>query len=158
MALHHLGLSPKEIFDGIGQAQWPGRLERIHQQPDVILDGAHNSAGAAALAAYIRHFYPGRRVWMIFGVMADKQVDEIAEILFPLATHLILTAPDQARALSPEQIAKLPAATNAQVVPKLTDALALIHLAAPDDVVFVTGSLYLVGEARPQLKKMGLLS
>lgn len=158
VALHQLGLTPREIFDGIAQAEWPGRLERIHQRPDIILDGAHNSAGAAALAAYIRHFHQGRNVWMIFGVMADKQIDEIAEILFPLATHLILTAPDQARAMPAADIAKLPAAHSARSVPTVAEALQAIHQAAPDDVVFITGSLYLVGEARPILKQMGVLA
>lgn len=157
VALHHLSLTPREIFDGIGQAQWPGRLERVSQQPDVILDGAHNAGGATALAAYIRHFHQGRKVWMIFGVMADKQVGEIAQILFPLATHLILTAPDQARALAATEIAKLPAAEQGRVVPNLTEALQVIHQAAPGDVVFITGSLYLVGEARPILRRMGVL-
>lgn len=157
VALHHLGLSPREIFDGLGQAVWPGRLERIHQQPDVFLDGAHNVGGATALAAYIRHFHQGRRVWMIFGVMADKQVDEIARILFPLTHQLILTAPDQARALAAQEIAKLPAAHQARVMPSLAEALLVIHEAKPEDVVFITGSLYLVGEARPILQRMGLL-
>ena len=157
VALHHLSLTPREIFDGIGQAHWPGRLERVSQQPDVILDGAHNVGGATALAAYIRHFHQGRKVWMIFGVMADKQVNEIAQILFPLATHLVLTAPEQTRALAAAEIAKLPAAGQARVVPNLTEALQVIHQAAPDDVVFITGSLYLVGEARPILRRMGVL-
>ena len=157
VALHHLELTPREIFDGIGQAEWPGRLERVSQKPDVILDGAHNAGGAAALAAYIRHFHRGRRVWMIFGVMADKQVDEIAQILFPLATHLILTAPNQARALAATEIAKLPAARQARVAPTVAEALQAIHQAAPEDVVFITGSLYLVGEARPILRRMGVL-
>ena len=95
---------------------------------------------------------------MIFGVMADKQVDEIAEILFPLATHLILTAPAQNRALAATEIAKLPAAHGARVVPSVAEALQAIHQAAPEDAVFITGSLYLVGEARPILKKMGVLA
>ncbi len=158
VALHHLGLTPQEIHDGIAMAQWPGRLERIHESPDVILDGAHNVAGATALAAYIRHFHQGRNVWMIFGVMADKQVDEIAEILFPLATHLILTAPDQARALAATEIAKLPVARHATLAGSVTEALETIQDAAPEDVVFITGSLYLVGEARPILERMGLLT
>ena len=157
VALHCLGLTMREIFEGIAQAEWPGRLERIHERPDVILDGAHNAAGAAALAAYIRHFHAGRRVWMIFGVMADKQIEEIAQILFPLATHLILTAPAQARALHPDEIAKLPAAHQARIVPDLAGALKAIGQAAPEDVLFITGSLYLVGEARPLLKEMGVL-
>ena len=158
VALHHLLLTPREIFDGIGQTQWPGRLERVSEEPGVILDGAHNVGGATALAAYIRHFHQGRKIWMIFGVMADKQVDEIAQILFPLATHLILTAPEQARALAAAEIAKLPAAAHARVLPNLAEALQVIHQAAPEDVVFITGSLYLVGEARPILRRMGVLS
>jgi dihydrofolate synthase/folylpolyglutamate synthase len=158
VALHQLGLTPREIFDGIAQTEWPGRLERIHQRPDVILDGAHNVGGASALAAHIRHFHQGRRVWMIFGVMADKQIDEIAEILFPLATHLILTAPDQARALAEQEIAKLPAAAHARVIHGVAEALEVIRQADAADVVFITGSLYLVGEARPILKRMGLMA
>jgi dihydrofolate synthase/folylpolyglutamate synthase len=89
--------------------------------------------------------------------MADKQIGEIAEILFPLATHLILTAPDQARALAVQEIAKLPTAANARIASSLEEALETIHRAAPEDVVFITGSLYLVGEARPILERMGLL-
>jgi dihydrofolate synthase/folylpolyglutamate synthase len=158
VALHHLGLTPREIFDGIGQTHWPGRLERVHERPDVILDGAHNVGGASALAAYLRHFFQGRRLWMIFGVMADKQIEEIAEILFPLATHLILTTPHQARALSADEIARLPAAAHARIVPEVEEALEVINRVDPGDVVLITGSLYLVGEARPILKRMGLMA
>ena len=72
------------IEEGIAQTHWPGRLERVSEQPEIILDGAHNPAGARALAAYIERFYAGRRVRLIYGAMRDKAVDEIGGILFPL--------------------------------------------------------------------------
>lgn len=154
VALHHLGLDAREIFNGLGAANWPGRLERVGREPDVFLDGAHNVAGATALAAYIRRFHSGRRVWMIFGVMRDKQIHDIAELLFPLADELILTTPDQSRSLPAEEIATHAAAGRAvRVIPRVPDALRVLSEVPPGDVVFVTGSLYLVGEARPYLVK-----
>lgn len=152
VALHHLGLDAREIFNGIGAANWPGRLERVGREPDVFLDGAHNVAGATALAAYIRRFHSGRRVWMIFGVMRDKQIHDIAELLFPLADELILTTPDQSRSLPAEEIAPhVAAGRSVRVIPRVPDALRILSEVPPGDVVFVTGSLYLVGEARPYL-------
>ncbi len=97
LALETLGVSPQ----GIENAVWPGRLERISPNPDIILDGAHNPAGARALASYLESFYKNRKLWLIYGAMRDKAVDEIAGILFPLASELVLTAPDNARALRP---------------------------------------------------------
>ena len=77
---------------------------RFRAQPEIILDGAHNPAGARALADYIRRFYSGRRIWMVYGVMRDKAVDEMAALLFPLADRVIVTAPDNSRAMPPEEI------------------------------------------------------
>ena len=67
------------IEAGIARAEWPGRLERVSEHPEIVLDGAHNPAGARALAAYIARFYAGRRVRLIFGAMRDKAIAEIAE-------------------------------------------------------------------------------
>jgi dihydrofolate synthase/folylpolyglutamate synthase len=143
LALETLGVSPK----GIENTVWPGRLEQISPNPDIILDGAHNPAGARALARYLERFYPSRRIWMIFGAMRDKAVDEIAGILFPLASELILTAPDNARALRPEALREL--AGRGHLAPNISAALEHVRAgASEDDVILITGSLFLVGEAR----------
>jgi dihydrofolate synthase / folylpolyglutamate synthase len=143
LALESFGVSPK----GIENAVWPGRLEQISPNPDIILDGAHNPAGARALARYLERFYAGRRIWMVYGAMRDKSVDEIAGVLFPLATELILTAPDNPRALRPEALHEL--AGRGQIAPDIASAMKLVRDGvAEDDVVIVTGSLFLVGEAR----------
>lgn len=147
-ALQALGVPPKAIEEGIANAQWPGRLERVSESPEIILDGAHNPAGARALAEYIRQFYSGRNVRMIFAAMRDKAVEEVCQILFPLAAEVITTAPGQARALEPTAILDLCPHPNAKATANLGEALALVSDAKPQDVILITGSLYLVGEAR----------
>jgi dihydrofolate synthase/folylpolyglutamate synthase len=143
IALHELSVSPA----GIASTCWPGRLERVSDQPEIILDGAHNPAGTRALIDYIRRFYVGRRIWIVYGAMRDKAVGEMAAMLFPVAQHVIVTAPANSRALAPENIP----APGAAITQTVGEAVALLRKAPPDDVVFVTGSLFVVGEARALL-------
>jgi dihydrofolate synthase / folylpolyglutamate synthase len=148
MALGQLGLP----FDGIGQTVWPGRLERVADSPEIILDGAHNPAGARALAAYIQRFYSGRRIWMVYGSMRDKAIDEITGTLFPLASQIVVTAPHFGRALRPEAICAVWPASNMRATDTLEQAIALIRSeSSPSDAIFITGSLFVVGEARSLL-------
>lgn len=143
LVLRELGVAP----EGIADARWPGRLECVAPNPDVILDGAHNPAGARALRRYLERFYAGRKLWMIYGAMRDKAVEEIAEILFPLAQELILTAPDAPRALRPEALREL--AGRGRAAKDFPVAMEMVSAGvAADDVVVVTGSLFLIGEAR----------
>jgi dihydrofolate synthase/folylpolyglutamate synthase len=144
LALHKLGVSP----EGIEYTRWPGRLEHVAPNPDVILDGAHNPAGARALARYLQRFYAHRRIWMIYGAMRDKAVEEIAGILFPIAHHLIFTAPhSNQRALRPEALVEI--AGRGEMATTVAEALRLARERADaEDVIVITGSLFLVGEAR----------
>ncbi|HEY1207667.1 MAG: folylpolyglutamate synthase/dihydrofolate synthase family protein [Bryobacteraceae bacterium] len=148
-ALDQLGLPAEAIREGIRQARWPGRLERVSATPEIILDGAHNPAGARALAAYINRFFDGRRVWLIYGAMRDKAVEEMGAILFPLADQILATAPRMARALRPETIRELTDHPRLRTSATLEEALAIARReAAPDDAIFIAGSLFLVAEAR----------
>jgi dihydrofolate synthase/folylpolyglutamate synthase len=140
--------------DGIAQTRWPGRLEMVSDAPAIILDGAHNPAGARALADHIRSFHSDRTVWMIYGAMRDKSVEEITEILFPLASHVIVTTPAYGpRALRPEAVMEASDHPSMEAAIDLAHAIAIARSAPPDAVVFITGSLYLVGEARSLLVK-----
>jgi dihydrofolate synthase/folylpolyglutamate synthase len=145
-ALRELRLSKAAIARGLNATRWPGRLELVRRAPDIFYDGAHNPAGAATLAGYIRRFCAGRRVWMIYGAMKDKDIVSIAALLFPLADELIFTTVSQARAYSGAELREISGAARARVVDKPQDALELARRAPAGDVVFVTGSLYLVGE------------
>lgn len=150
-ALHALGVPSRAIEDGIRGAQWPGRLERVAAQPEIILDGAHNPAGVRSLAAYISRFYADRRVRIIYGSMRDKSIDETADALSSVAAEIIVTAPDSPRALRPEVLLSHFPPGRARAAPRLADALSLLRDSTPEEVVFITGSLLLVGEARALL-------
>jgi len=145
-ALRLFGVPAAVIREGIAAAKWPGRLERVAINPDIILDGAHNPAGARALAAYIQQFFSAEPVRIVFGAMRDKAVDEVISTLFPLATQVVLTTPDQPRALSAESLLEASDHPNILVAPTVKDALRMI-LEKPM-TTFITGSLYLVGETR----------
>ena len=151
LAGRQLKIPEDAIAGGLRQVRWPGRLERVSANPTFILDGAHNPAGAAALAQYIREFYATRPVWLVYGAMRDKAVEEVTETLFPLAERLIVTAPDFPRALRPEAILPLTGHPNAILTETVTQAIEQAHSAPPQTTVFFTGSLYLVGEARALL-------
>lgn len=141
-ALRQLGAGS----DGIAHAEWPGRLHTVSRQPEILLDGAHNPAGARALAAHLREFYPDRSLWMIYGAMRDKSVDEITEILFPLAERVILTAPKFGRAVRPEALLSSIEHPLVEVAPDAAAALDLARTAPSGVTVVITGSLYLIGE------------
>ena len=147
-ALRKLKVPGAAIEAGISSAKWPGRLEQVSTSPRIIIDGAHNIAGARALAAYIERFFSNKRVGIIFGAMRDKSIDDLANTLFPLAHQLILTAPRMPRALRPEAVAEFATNENVVVCPNLAQAIEKIQ---DVDVTFITGSLYLVGEARSLL-------
>jgi dihydrofolate synthase/folylpolyglutamate synthase len=151
VALTRLGISESQISAGIAQTRWPGRLECVSERPEIVVDGAHNPAGARALAAYIERFYAGRRVRLIYGAMRDKAIDEIGEILFPRAQQVIVTAPRQARALSPEAIRQVTEHHDLRTAANLGEALAMVQDATAEDAIFITGSLFLVAEAREML-------
>jgi dihydrofolate synthase/folylpolyglutamate synthase len=143
---------------GIAATRWPGRLERVEGTPPLILDGAHNPAGARALAAEMA----ARRPFvLLFGAMADKDVVEVARTLFPLADGLVLTAPRVERAASPAEVAARAGdlARSAILEPDPRRALALARrLAGKATPVLVAGSLYLVGEVIALLQKEKRLS
>ncbi len=148
LACQELGVPIRAIQAGLENVSWPGRLERIRRDPDFVLDGAHNPAGAVALADYIREFKAERPVWLIYGAMRDKAIDEVTSFLFPLADRLILTAADLPRALRPEAILEVTGDLEATVTRSVREAIGLASRAPAETTVFITGSLFVVGEAR----------
>jgi dihydrofolate synthase/folylpolyglutamate synthase len=144
---------PEEAIErGIAAARWPGRLEEVG---GVLLDGAHNPDGAAALAAAFPALHPGRPVELVFGVLADKDHAGMLRALAPAARRLHLVAPatPRARAAAELHARALALGADADLHASLEDALACARRAAADGaLVCVAGSLYLVGEARALLE------
>lgn len=145
------GISDDATATGISSAKWPGRLERISEHPGIYLDGAHNPAAARELKLFLEENFAGRRIHLIYGAMRDKAVDEVAGLLFPMAESVVVTQPRQSRAISAEHLGEMTAglAAHASVVGDPGEALErVLAKAAPDDAIFVTGSLFLVGDIR----------
>jgi dihydrofolate synthase / folylpolyglutamate synthase len=149
--LSHQGfpITASSIADGIRATQWPARFQVIFGSPEFVLDAAHNPAGAWALRSTLSASYEGRPLTFIFGAMRDKALGEMAEILFPIADHVILTRADNPRSATPQEIRAATRISNdMQDAPDVDSALASARdLAEPGGVIVITGSIYLVGEA-----------
>lgn len=142
------------IRAGLSKVIWPGRLEAMNRSPLVVLDGAHNQDGARVLAAAIREILPHDRVIVVIGILADKALDDILAEVIPLADEVIVTVPNSPRALPAEKLADRVRryAASVHLKPRISDAVEFgLRLAAPGDLLCVTGSLYLIGEARSKL-------
>ena len=139
------------IARGIASTAWPGRLERIGERPEIYVDGAHNPAGAREIAVFWDAFLLGRNIILIYGAMRDKPVDEVAGLLFPRVSTVILTSPAQPRSISAPVLAEMTGhhAAKVEVIPNPEKAFErALELASPEDVIFITGSLYMVGDLR----------
>jgi dihydrofolate synthase / folylpolyglutamate synthase len=158
---HGANISAAEIEQGIANTVWPGRIEKVQSEPDIYLDGAHNPSAAQELASFLKENFAGRRVVLLFAAMRDKAVDEIAGILFPLVSEVIFTQPRISRAISGSQLAEM-AGEYAAHFRVISDAQVALEEAltksGPGDAIFVTGSLYLVGELRQYLKTKAQVS
>src|SRR5882762_4011454 len=158
--LHDQGfeqITPASIERGIHETRWPGRFQVVRSSaggPEIVLDVAHNPAGAWALRSTLSAAYEDRPVIFVFGAMRDKAVSEMAEILFPLADRVIATHADNPRAATPAEIRE--AARRVSVdfdeAPEVPAALASARAAAGTrGLVVVTGSIYIVGDAMRML-------
>ena len=146
-AARELGADEAAIRAGLRGARWPGRFQIIERDPLVILDGAHNPAGARALAASLRAYLPGRQVTFVIGVLGDKDARGILSTLEPLAARVVLTASANPRAAAPESLrALLPAEARVDIAPSPREALALARARDTTGVVCVAGSLSLIGD------------
>jgi dihydrofolate synthase / folylpolyglutamate synthase len=146
-------ITPHEIERGIRMTRWPGRFQIIPPEdgfPEVVLDVAHNPAGAWALRSALSTFYEDRPLTFVFGSMRDKAIGEIADILFPLAERVIAAQADNPRAASTGAIVEAGAHSQTEILQadSVRTALELArNLAGSKGAIVITGSIYIVGEA-----------
>ncbi len=157
-----LPVSEEAARKGLQAVRWGGRLETVDSRPQIVLDGAHNPDAAAVVAEYvedIRRRRPGSRVVLVLGMMQDKDREGFLDQLLPHTDEVIVTQARVPRAASAQALdASLRArGRTAHVVPDPADAIGLARrLAAPDDLILVTGSLMLVGEIQAIVRGCGL--
>jgi dihydrofolate synthase/folylpolyglutamate synthase len=150
LAEQGLPLDEAAIRTGLADVHWPGRLELVPGSPPLLFDCAHNADGVRSLAAHLDREVE-RPVTLLFGVMGDKDVEEMASRLFPLAAQVVLTRPGHKRALDPDEAARIgqphAAALHREADP--AQALDLARkLAGPDGLVVVAGSIFLVSDVK----------
>jgi len=146
-------ITARSMERGIRETWWPGRFQVVPArggQPEMVLDVAHNPAGAWALRATLAAEYPERPVTMVFGVLRDKAVAEITEILFPIAERVMVTHANNPRSATVAEIREAARRVSAEIEEAENVAGALEKgacAAGAKGLVVVTGSIYIVGEA-----------
>lgn len=144
---------PDAVREGLSAVRWPGRLQCVRSAPPLLLDGAHNPAGARTLSDYLRG-QEGPRPVLVFATLKDKDAASILNILGEHVRAVVLTRPRVERACDPlDLVALVPAGIPREVVPEAGAAIERArHLAGPEGLVLVAGSLYLVGEVLAALE------
>jgi dihydrofolate synthase/folylpolyglutamate synthase len=146
------------IRSGLARNKWPGRLEIVSTSPFVIIDGAHNLAAARNLAAFLREELADRALTLVVGILDDKPFREILETLLPVCRKAILTSPKIHRALPAEALRDAARGLTAEiaVIPDVSEAVGhAMKNAAGNEAICIAGSLYVVGEAKAYLEKLG---
>ena len=139
------------VRQGLSRVEWPGRLELLRRRPTVLLDGAHNAHGLRAALGSLCRLLPGERFVFVLGVLADKDVEEMLDLLVPLARAVFTLTPESPRALSAEDLAQKFRARGVPAEPCATPEEALPRAAAAagrEGTICCLGSLYLSASFR----------
>ncbi len=158
MKEHHVKISKEAFYNGLKKTIWPGRLEIISRNPVVLIDGAHNVQGIKALSKTLKQLFPRRSIILGIGILGDKDVDGMLDEIIPLAKQLVLTEPDNPRALPVEKLAeKIKKYEKPFMIRKeIRDAVqATLLLAEKEEMAVFCGSLYMIGKVRTILKRKG---
>jgi dihydrofolate synthase / folylpolyglutamate synthase len=150
-------ITPESVERGIRDTRWPGRFQVVAPQPgspEIVMDVAHNPAGAWALRSTLSTCYGDRPLTCVFGAMRDKAIGEIAEILFPLAERVVVTKADNPRSATPVEVRAAAVRTSVEIIDAENVPAAISKAKQITDVgglIVITGSIYIVGEAMRQL-------
>lgn len=139
------------IERGISLTAWPGRLEVVNKKPIVVIDAAHNYEGAVALRKIINDYFSGKRVVLVLGMLGDKERSKVVAELAPGISTIVVTKPNSPRAGDWESLAgeARKYVRRVEVIASISEAVqAALSMANPEDIVIITGSIYMIAEAR----------
>ena len=161
MRVRGVEISEHAVYEGLATVRWRGRFEKMCSEPLIFSDGAHNPEGIAAAAKGIAHYFKGRRVALISGVMADKDYTDMVRTLAPLTECVFTLTPDNPRSLPAVQYAEVfrRAGIRADAYDSVTDAVhaAVAYGRETGVPIFSLGSLYMYAEVSAVLETMGLI-
>ncbi|MBI4340748.1 MAG: bifunctional folylpolyglutamate synthase/dihydrofolate synthase [Candidatus Omnitrophica bacterium] len=160
-ALSTSGIPHHLVEGGLRRLHWPGRLEIVHREPLVLMDGGHNPHAAGALRQTLEELCAGRRVHLLIGTSSDKSVEGIGERLAGLPLNATCTMSRHPRALNPVALAERlgPYCSDIHVMSDPADAYTyLLNTVPPEDVIVVAGSFFMVAELRARLQRSHITS
>ena len=147
-------VTDKAIIEGIGKTVNPGRMELFSFEPLILLDGAHNIAGITALKKTLKEDFVYDKLILVIGILSDKNIKEMLEIITPIAEVVIVTKSQNSRAEDPKKLKEIINGKEVFVKDRISDAIDYAkEIASKKDIICITGSLFTVGEARDYLQK-----
>lgn len=141
----------EKIREGLSKVTWPGRMEVLSERPLIVLDGAHNPGAMRTLAETLPKSFSYNKVLLVFGMMKDKNLKKTLDYITPLANRIFLTRAEYDRSANPEDLNKFLVGKKPRprIFPTIPQAITqAIKEAGPEDLILITGSLFVVGEAR----------
>jgi dihydrofolate synthase/folylpolyglutamate synthase len=139
------------IRNGLLKTKWNGRFEVLKKQPVFLIDGAHNTEGATALAQSLVKYFPGKKITFILGFIKEKDFKPVVETLIPLANKVVTVTPNDPRGIPSEELAVFIEGYNIDVTASSTIKAAVedcLKYAKDQDIICACGSLYYIGEVR----------
>ncbi|MEC3794338.1 cyanophycin synthetase, partial [Clostridioides difficile] len=141
-------INEESIRKGLINTKWPGRIEKIKENPIFIIDGAHNEDGAKSLAKALDKNFKGRKLTLLIGMLEDKDIDSVLEILLPHFNKVITTTPNNPRAINSDILREKVLKYVDDVTSKheIEDAVNYtLETSSEDDIIISAGSLYMIG-------------
>ena len=160
LKLRGITIPADAIRNGIENARWEGRLEIINRRPFIVLDGAQNRESAKTLASAIKKVFKYKKLILVFGVSKDKDVSGMLEEMLPICDAIVLTKSKVLnRALEPakikEEILNMEHGIKDMILTYNTEEALnrALSIAGPEDLVLITGSLFIVGEVKEHCQR-----
>ena len=151
----NIKISDNSIKKGLTNTKWAGRIEKIGDNPIFIIDGAHNEDGAKSLARALENHFNGKKMTLLIGMLKDKDIDSVLQILINKFEKVITTTPDSDRAINSEELKEMieKYIDNVISIPKIEDAVKyILENAEKDEIIISAGSLYMIGHVRQLVK------
>ncbi len=153
---HHVKINKEAIYKGLKETKWPGRIELLKEDPLVIIDGAHNEDGAKSLANAMDAYFKDKKITFVIGMLKDKDVDSVLNILIPKCNKVIATKPDSDRSLTAKELKEkiIKIGNECTAIEEIKEAVKFaIDTGEEDEVILFAGSLYMIGEVRSIITK-----
>lgn len=155
--LNYIKVNINKLYKGVKNVKWKGRLEVLKKDPFIVIDGAHNIAGIEFLKSNIEEYFKYKNLYLILGILADKNVEEMVKIIAPVATEVYTVTANSIRAASANELKEVVLKYNNNCIAfdDYDKAIKLsLSKANKDDLIVAAGSLYMIGEIRKKINNI----